>query len=51
MFTSFAGPLWEVEGVYPAYHFVDKRAFRGVMLGAATVVLIFGTLAMWGMVR
>ena len=51
MFTSFAGPLWEIEGVYPAYHFVDKRSFQAVVLGAAMVVLIFGALAMWGMVR
>ena len=51
MFTSFAGPLWEIEGIYPAYHFVDKRPFRSVMIGAAMVVLIFGALAMWGMVR
>jgi rhomboid protease GluP len=51
MFTSFAGPLWEIEGIYPAYHFVDKRPFRTVMIGAAMVVLIFGGLAMWGMVR
>lgn len=51
MFTSFAGPLWDIEGVYPAYHFVDKRPFRNVIIGAAMVVLIFGGLAMWGMVR
>jgi rhomboid protease GluP len=51
MFTSFAGPLWDIEGVYPAYHFVDKRPFRHVIIGAAVVVLIFGALAMWGMVR
>ena len=51
MFTSFAGPVWEVEGVYPAYRLVDRRSFRGVMIGAATVILIFGALAMWGMVR
>ncbi|HSL45980.1 MAG TPA: rhomboid family intramembrane serine protease [Anaerolineales bacterium] len=51
MFTSFAGPKWEVEGIYPAYHLVDKRPFSSVIVGAATVVLIFGGLAMWGMVR
>ena len=51
MFTSFAGPLWEIEGVYPAYHFVDKRSFQAVVLGAAMVILIFGGLAMWGMFR
>ena len=51
MFTSFAGPVWEVEGIYPAYHLVDKRSFQAVLVGAATVILIFGALAMWGMVR
>lgn len=51
MFTSFAGPLWEIEGVYPAFHAVDKRSFGSVMIGAAMVILIFGALAMWGMMR
>jgi hypothetical protein len=43
--------LWEIEGIYPAYQLVDRRSFRGVMTGAALVILIFGALAMWGMVR
>jgi rhomboid protease GluP len=51
MFTSFAGPLWEIEGGYPTYRTVDRRSFQSVMIGAATVILIFGALAMWGMVR
>ena len=51
MFTSFAGPLWEIEGVYPAYHLVDKRSFQAILIGAAVVTLIFGALAVWGMVR
>jgi rhomboid protease GluP len=51
MFTSFAGPLWEIEGVYPAYHFVDKRSFQAVTIGAAVVIMIFGALAVWGFVR
>ncbi len=51
IFTSFAGPLWEVEGIQPAYHLVDRRPGREVIIGAAVVVLIFGALAMWGMVR
>jgi hypothetical protein len=37
--------------VYPAYHAVDKRSFGGVMIGTAMVILIFGALAMWGMMR
>jgi rhomboid protease GluP len=51
MFTSFAGPVWEVEGIYPAYHLVDKRTFQAVIVGTAMVIMIFGALAMWGMVR
>ena len=51
MFTSFAGPLWEVEGIQAPYHLVDRRSTREVIIGAATVLLIFGGLAMWGMVR
>jgi len=51
IFTWFAGPLWEVEGIQPAYHLVDRRPLREVIIGAATVVLIFGGLATWGMMR
>ena len=51
IFTSFGGPLWEIEGISPAYHLVDKRPVQGVILGAAMVVLIFGGLAFWGMMR
>ena len=51
MFTSLAGPLWEVEGIQPAYHLVDRRSVREVIIAAATVIFIFGALAMWGMVR
>ncbi len=51
MFTSFAGPLWEIEGVYPTYRPVDRRSLRSVMIGTAMVILIFGALAVWGMVR
>jgi rhomboid protease GluP len=51
IFTSFAGPLWEIEGMQPAYHLVDRRPAREVIIGAAVVVFIFGGLAMWGMVR
>jgi rhomboid protease GluP len=51
MFTTFAGPKWQVEGIYPSYYLADKRPFGAVIVGAATVVLIFGALAMWGMVK
>ena len=49
MFTWFAGPLWKVEGVPPALHMVDQRSRRDVIVGAATVILVFSALAMWGM--
>ena len=51
MFTSFAGPLWEVEGISPALQLVDKRETRDVVVGALTVLLVFGALAVWGIVR
>ncbi len=50
IFTWFAGPLWEVEGLPPALRLVDKREPREVLTGAAVVLLIFGALAVWGMV-
>ena len=50
IFTLFAGPKWEIEGIAPAYHLVDKRPVREVITGAAIVVLIFGGLAMWKMI-
>ena len=49
IFTFFAGPNWEIEGISPAYHLVDQRSGREVIVGAAIDVLIFGGLAMWGM--
>ena len=51
IFTSLAGPLWEIEGIQPALRLVDRRPLREVFIGAAVVVLIFGGLAMWGMMR
>jgi hypothetical protein len=40
-----------VEGIYPDYHLVDRRPTSAVMIGAVMVLLIFGGLAFWGMVR
>jgi rhomboid protease GluP len=51
MFSTFAGPSYEVEGIYPDYHLVDRRPTSAVMIGAVMVLLIFGALAFWGMVR
>ena len=49
MFAWFAGPIWEVQGMMPALHLVDKREPRDVITGAAVVILVFGGLAVWGM--
>ncbi|MCI0555494.1 MAG: rhomboid family intramembrane serine protease [Anaerolineae bacterium] len=51
IFTSFAGPVWEIEGISPMYHLEDRREVSGVIIGAVTVLFIFGGLAFWGMVR
>jgi rhomboid protease GluP len=49
IFTSLAGPRWDFEGFYPSVSLVDRREFREVLTAGATVVLIFGALAAWGM--
>ena len=51
IFSSLAGPLWEVEGIRNSYEIVDRREFSGVLTGTVTVLFIFGALAFWGMVR
>ncbi|HKJ39803.1 MAG TPA: rhomboid family intramembrane serine protease [Anaerolineales bacterium] len=51
MFTWFASPVWVIEGIQPYLQLVDKRSSREVITGAALVLIIFGMLAMWGMVR
>ncbi len=50
IFTWFAGPRWEVEGIYPALCLADKREPREVLTGAAVVLLFFGALALVGMI-
>ncbi len=50
IFAWFAGPLWEVEGLPPGLHLVDKREPRQVLTGASVVILIFGALAVLGMI-
>ncbi len=51
MFTSFAGPLWDVEGIPPMLQLTDRREAREVFTGAAVTAVIFGALAVWGLVR
>ncbi len=62
IFTWFAGPRWGVETIYssplqdsmqgmaPMAQLVDKREPHEVVTGAAVVLLIFGALAMLGMI-
>jgi len=51
MFTWFASPLWEIEGIQPMLQLVDKRPSREVVTGVVLVLAVFGALAIWGMVR
>jgi rhomboid protease GluP len=51
IFTWFAGPRWEIEGIYPALNLTDKREPRDIITAAAIVILIFGALAMIGMIH
>jgi rhomboid protease GluP len=51
IFTLFAGPVWEIEGIAPDYRLVDQRSLREVITGAAADILIFGGLALWGMMK
>jgi membrane associated rhomboid family serine protease len=52
MFASFAGPLWDVESNFVGgYSLADKRPSSEVVVGAVVTAVIFGALAVWGMVR
>jgi rhomboid protease GluP len=48
-FAWFASPLWQVEGIYPALRVVDRREGREIVMGTGVVLLVFGSLALWGM--
>ncbi len=50
IFTWFGGPLWEVEGIYPLLRLVDRRGNVDLLLGAGMVLLLFGGLAMLGLI-
>lgn len=62
IFTWFAGPRWEVEPVYSSSsdllqgtmttaRLIDQREPQEVITGTAIVLLIFGALAMYGMIH
>jgi rhomboid protease GluP len=48
IFAWFAGPHWELEGIFPSFQLVDRRSGRDVLLGGAIVTIIFSTLAVLG---
>jgi rhomboid protease GluP len=52
VFTWFAGPVWEVRQAQIGEGLVlsDRREPREVVTGAAVVILIFGFLAVWGLI-
>jgi len=49
MFAWFAGPRWQVAGLFPNFHLQDLRESREVLSGAGAALLIFGALAVWGL--
>lgn len=51
MFTWFAGPQWEIEGIAPALRLEDQRPAHQVLIGALLVAIVFGGLAVWRIVR
>jgi rhomboid protease GluP len=49
IFAWFAGPRWQVVGLFPDFHLQDLRESREVLSGAGVALLIFGALAAWGL--
>jgi len=49
MFAWFAGPRWEVAGIFPDFHLEDQRESHEVITGASVALLVFGALAVWGL--
>ncbi|MGE5073961.1 MAG: rhomboid family intramembrane serine protease [Anaerolineae bacterium] len=49
IFTLFAGPIWQVVQAPGSLEIRDKREMRDTITGAAVVVIVFGALAIWGM--
>jgi len=45
VFTWFAGPRLNLEGVYPYFKVIDERGPEGQPIGAGLVLLFFGALA------
>ncbi|MDD5371156.1 MAG: rhomboid family intramembrane serine protease [Anaerolineaceae bacterium] len=47
LFAWFAGPVWEVEGIYPEVHLVDHRQPVVIQLVAVGVFLLFAAIAVY----
>ncbi len=45
IFAWFGGPRWDVEGISPLLHLVDRHNLRDAVVGALAVIGIFGILA------
>ena len=51
MFAWFAGPRWEVAGISPDFHLQDQRESREIILGTVMVIIVFGALTAWGLIK
>lgn len=51
IFAWFASPRWEVVGSSSGLKLQDEREFRDIVLGAGLVIIIFGMLAVRGMLK
>ncbi len=49
LFAWFAGPIWNVEGLYPSLHLVDSRGQRDIQIAGLSVGLLFSALVVVGM--
>jgi len=49
IFTWYAGPRWQLDGLYPDFQLKDSTELREIVNGAGIVLILFGFLAVWGM--
>jgi rhomboid protease GluP len=50
IFSWFAGTHWAVIGIPPLLHLEDQRETREIVTGAGLVLILFGMLALWGII-
>ena len=52
VFAWFAGPVWDVESdLVGGSRLGDRRPVNEIFVGAAMVLVVFGALAVWGIMR